>query len=399
MQHSSFSRSPVPGKGTATIYADNAATTPLSPAALEAMLPWMTRRWGNPSSPHAVGQDAAKALLESRETMAGLLGCRARELTFTSGGSEADNQALLSAADWGKARGTRHIVSSAFEHSAVLRTLDYLRFQGFEITLLRPTPEGYLMPEQVAEALREDTCLVSVMLANNEIGTIQPIPEIGALCRKRGILFHTDAVQGVGHIPLEISRLNVDMLSLSAHKFHGPMGMGALYVRQGVTPLPLIRGGGQERGARAGTENVPGAVGMSAALREACARMEETTAATACLRDRLAGGLSVIPGSIPVGGAGPRLPGVLTVCFEGVEAEALLLLLDGAGICASSGSACSSGALEPSHVLRSMGLPLPLVKSAVRFSLSAENTEEEIDIIAAATARFVARLRDRQKEA
>ncbi|QAT50532.1 cysteine desulfurase [Caproiciproducens sp. NJN-50] len=375
------------------IYADNAATTKLSGTALDAMLPYLTDRYGNPSSLHEDGAAAAAALLEARETMAGLLNCAARELSFTSGGSEADNQALLSAASWGAAHGRRHIVSTEFEHPAVLRTLEYLEARGFGVTLLPVSAEGIIRPEQVSSAIRPDTCLVSVMAANNEVGTVQPVKEIGDLCRRNNVLFHSDAVQAAGHIPIDLSEMNVDLLSLSAHKFHGPKGIGALYLRRGIRPVSLIRGGGQERGGRAGTENVPAVAGMAAALRESCGKLEENADYIARMREELISGLERIRGAYLIGGRSRRVPGIVNFCFEDVESEPLLLLLDADGISASAGSACSAGALEPSHVLRSMGVPDRLARGSLRLSLSEYNTPEEISRIILSVTSAVSRLR------
>lgn len=337
------------------IYLDNAATTKISKTAIRAMLPYMDEVFGNPSSLHSLGQAASEALTDARERIAQCLGCSSHEIIFTSGGSEADNQAILSAAWAGKKCGKTHIVSTAFEHHAVLHTLESLSKEGFDITLLDVHEDGIVYPDQVEKALREETCLVSVMYANNEIGTIQPIREIGAICREQGVLFHTDAVQAVGHIPVDVVEQNIDMLSLSAHKFHGPKGIGALYVRRGVSLAPLIHGGAQEGGKRAGTENLPAIVGMAAALEEACASMKESRTKLIFLRNRLIKGLSQIAHSSLNGDKDKRLPGNVSFCFEGIEGESLLLLLDDKGICASSGSACTSGSLDPSHVLLAIG--------------------------------------------
>lgn len=361
------------------IYADNAATTKLSVTALQAMLPYLTEQYGNPSSLYSFGQQAAEALEEARQTVAECLHCRPDEIYFTSGGSEADNQAILSAARWGKLRGKTHIISTAFEHHAVLHTLQKLEKEGFTITLLEVHETGRITPQQVAEAITDETCLVTVMYANNEIGTIQPIAEIGALCRARKITFHTDAVQAAGHLAIDVGAENIDMLSLSGHKFHGPKGVGALYVRKGVTLSPLIEGGGQERRKRAGTENVAGIVGLAAALREACDHLEEHAVQVAALRDKLIRGLSAIPHSALNGDPAGRLPGNVSFCFEGIEGESLLLLLDDKGICASSGSACTSGSLDPSHVLLAIGRPHEVAHGSLRLSLSHETTLEEVD--------------------
>ena len=373
------------------IYLDNAATTRMSETAAQAMVNCMREVYGNPSSLHSVGQRAAEVLQEARERVAACLGCTAREIFFTSGGSEADNQALWSAARLGAKKGKRHIISTAFEHHAVLHTLKRLEQDGFEVTLLDVHENGLVTAAQVEAALREDTCLVTVMYANNEIGTIQPIGEIGTLCRSRGVLFHTDAVQAVGHVPVRAAE--VDMLSLSAHKFHGPKGVGALYVRKGVPLLPLIEGGAQERGKRAGTENLPAIVGMAAALEEACADLEEQAAKQQALRDRLVEGLSRIPHSILNGDARQRLPGNVNFCFEGIEGESMLLLLDDRGICASSGSACTSGSLDPSHVLLAIGRPHEIAHGSLRLSLSESNTAEEVEETIQAVTEVVSYLR------
>lgn len=375
------------------VYADNAATTRLSETALAAMLSCLREQYGNPSSLHAAGQAAGGVLVRARETMARLLGCRPRELVFTSGGSESDNQALLSAAALGAAQGRRHIVSTAFEHHAVLHTLNRLRARGFDVTLLPVHEDGVVTAADIAAALRPDTCLVSVMYANNEIGTIQPVDEIGALCRARGVLFHTDAVQAAGHLPIDLAAQPIDLLSLSAHKFHGPKGVGLLYARRGVQLTPLIDGGAQERGLRAGTENVPGIAAMAAALEDACAHMEENRAKVTALRDKLIAGLSQIPHSALNGDPVNRLPGNVNFCFEGIEGESLLLLLDDAGICASSGSACTSGSLDPSHVLLAIGRPHEVAHGSLRLSLSEWNQPWEIDHILREVPRVVAYLR------
>lgn len=376
------------------IYLDNAATTKMSDHAIQAMLPYMNDIFGNPSSLHSVGQRANEALTNARERIAHLLNAEPSEITFTSGGSEADNQALISAARLGEKNGKKHIISTAFEHHAVLHTLDKLHREGFEITLL-PVPEnGLIQPDQVVAALRSDTCLVSVMYANNEIGTIQPIAEIGALCRERGVLFHTDAVQAVGHLNIDVKSQHIDMLSLSAHKFHGPKGVGVLYARNGISLTSLIEGGAQERHKRAGTENIPGIMGMAAAMEDACAHLEENTAHVSALRNRLIQGLSEIPHSVLNGDAKNRLPGNVHFCFEGIEGESLLLFLNDKGICASSGSACTSGSLEPSHVLLSIGRPHEIAHGSLRLSLSEETTESDIDITIQAVKDVVSRLRN-----
>ena len=376
------------------IYADNAATTRMSEAAVAAMLPAMREGYGNPSSLYAFGQEAKERLEAAREQIARCLGCDAREVTFTSGGSEADNQALRSAAALGARRGKRHIVSTAFEHHAVLHTLRRLEQEGFSVTLLDVHENGIVRPEEVAAAIREDTCLVSVMYANNEIGTVQPIAEIGAICREKGVVFHTDAVQAVGHIPVDVRRDNIDMLSLSGHKFHGPKGVGVLVCRRGIPLTPLIEGGAQERGKRAGTENVPAICGMAAALAESCEKREENARRLTVLRDRLIAGLTAIPHSALNGDAVSRLPGNVNVCFEGIEGESLLLLLDDKGVCASSGSACTSGSLDPSHVLLAIGRPHEVAHGSLRLTLSEENTAEEVETIIAAVTEVVQYLRD-----
>ncbi len=375
------------------IYADNAATTRLSPGALEAMMPFLSEEYGNPSSLYAFGQRAKEALEEARQEIAGCLGCDAREIYFTSGGSEGDNQAILTAARQGERKNRRHIISTAFEHHAVLHTLEALKKQGFDITLLDVHGNGIIHPEQVAEAIREDTCLVTVMYANNEIGTIQPVAEIARICRERKVPFHTDAVQAAGHVPISLHAQGMDMLSLSAHKFHGPRGIGALYVRRGLLPEPLIYGGAQERGRRAGTENVAAAVGMARALTEACEGMEENTKKIRALRDRIIRGLEEIPYGELNGDRVCRLPGNVSFCFEGIEGESLLLYLDDLGICASSGSACTSGSLEPSHVLLSIGRPHEVAHGSLRLTLSEDNTPREAEEIIRGVKETVERLR------
>ena len=375
------------------IYADNAATTKMSEAAIKAMIPYMNEIYGNPSSLHSEGQKANEALTNARERIARLLGCEPREITFTSGGSEADNQAILSAAKLGEKKGKRHIISTAFEHHAVLHTLEKLEKQGFEVTLLDVHENGLISAEQVREAIREDTCLVTVMYANNEIGTIQPIAEIGAICREKGVLFHTDAVQAVGHLHINVKEQNIDMLSLSAHKFHGPKGVGVLYAKKGIPLTTLIEGGAQERGKRAGTENIPAIMGMAAALEEACAKIDENTVKLTALRDKLIVGLSEIPHSALNGDYEHRLPSNVSFCFEGIEGESLLLLLDDKGICASSGSACTSGSLDPSHVLLAIGRVHDVAHGSLRLSLSEENTEEEIEYMIKSVKEVVEYLR------
>ena len=377
-----------------TVYADNAATTRMSRAAIGAMLPYMETIYGNPSSLHSVGQQAAAALLSARERIAGCLNAAPREIYFTSGGSEADNQALLSAARLGERKGKKHILSTAFEHHAVLHMLQRLENEGFEVELLPVGPIGTVTAQQVKNALREDTCLVTVMYANNEIGSILPVGEIGAVCREAGVPFHTDAVQAAGHIPIDVKAQNIDMLSLSAHKFHGPKGIGVLYARQGVSLTSLIEGGAQERGKRAGTENLPAIMGMAAALEDACAHMDENAKTVSALRDRLIRGLSQIPHSALNGDPVNRLPGNVSFCFEGVEGESLLLLLDAKGICASSGSACTSGSLDPSHVLLAIGRTRELARGSLRLSLCAQNTDEDVDRTLEAVPETVQYLRE-----
>lgn len=376
------------------IYADNAATTRLSATALAAMLPYLTEQYGNPSSLYTLGQTAATALAQARETVARCLHCRPEEIVFTSGGSEADNQAILSAARWGKRQGKTHIISTAFEHHAVLHTLQKLEKEGFTVTLLDVHADGRITPQQVEAAITQDTCLVTVMYANNEIGTIQPIGEIGAICRARKVPFHTDAVQAAGHLAIDVGAEQIDMLSLSAHKFHGPKGVGALYVRKGVPLLPLIEGGAQERRKRAGTENVAGIVGLAAALQTACDHLEANAAKVAALRDKLIDGLAAIPHAALNGDRDHRLPGNVNVCFEGVEGESLLLLLDDRGICASSGSACTSGSLDPSHVLLAIGRPHEVAHGSLRLSLCEENTEAEVDTMLREIPKVVEYLRN-----
>ena len=375
------------------IYLDNAATTKMSKSAINAMLPYMDSIYGNPSSLHSVGQKANEALVNARESIAKLLGCEAREITFTSGGSEADNQAILSAARLGESKGKKHIISTAFEHHAVLHTLSKLEKEGFDVTLLDVHENGLVTPEQVAETIREDTCLVTIMYANNEIGTVQPIKEIGAVCREKGVIFHTDAVQVAGHLHIDVKEQNIDMLSLSAHKFHGPKGIGALYARKGIRLTSLIEGGAQERGKRAGTENIPAIMGMAAALEESCSRIDENAEILTALRDKLIAGLSEIPHSILNGDAKKRLPGNVNFCLEGIEGESLLLLLDDKGICVSSGSACTSGSLDPSHVLLAIGRVHDIAHGSLRLSLSDENTEEEIEYTISAVKEVVEYLR------
>ena len=377
-----------------TVYADNAATTQMSRAAIDAMLPYMETIYGNPSSLHSVGQKAAEALQSARERIAACLGCQPREITFTSGGSEADNQALLSAAKLGARKGKKHIISTAFEHHAILHSLKRLEKEGFEVELLPVGETGTITALQVRDAIRDDTCLVTIMYANNEIGSILPIAEIGAVCKEKGVLFHTDAVQAAGHVHINVREQNIDMLSLSAHKFHGPKGIGVLYARQGVILTPLIEGGAQERGKRAGTENIPAIMGMAAALEEACAHIDENAQKVSALRDKLIAGLSKIPHSALNGDPVNRLPGNVSFCFEGIEGESLLLLLDAKGICASSGSACTSGSLDPSHVLLAIGRPHEVAHGSLRLSLCEWNTEEEADYMLRAIPEVVTYLRN-----
>ena len=361
------------------IYLDNAATTPMSDTAKKALFDAVDKFWGNPSSLHSKGQLAAEQLLAARERIAARLNADAREITFTSGGSEADNQALLTAATLGSKKGKKHIVSTKFEHHAILHALKRLEKQGYEITLVDVNADGLVKPEDVANAIREDTALVTVMFANNEVGTIQPIAEIGKICREKGVIFHTDAVQAAGHLPIDVKAMNIDMLSLSAHKFHGPKGVGALYARRGVFLTSLIEGGAQERGKRAGTENLPGIISMAAALDEACESMEKDSEYCSALRDRLIAGLSRIPHSKLNGDAVKRLPGNVNFCFEGIEGESLLLLLDDRGIAASSGSACTSGSMDPSHVLLAMGIPHEVAHGSLRLTLSTDTTQADVD--------------------
>ena len=377
-----------------TVYADNAATTKMSPAAIETMTRAMEEVYGNPSSLHTVGQKANEALQNARATCARLLNCDLKEIYFTSGGSEADNQAIRSAALMGAKKGKKHIISTAFEHHAVLHTLKKLEKEGFEVQLLDVGPLGTVTAQQVADAIREDTCLVTIMYANNEIGSILPIAEIGAVCKEKGVLFHTDAVQAAGHLHIDVQAEHIDMLSLSAHKFHGPKGVGLLYAKRGILLTNLIEGGAQERGKRAGTENVPGIMAMATAFEEACAHIDENAKKVGALRDKLIAGLSKIPHSALNGDPVRRLPGTVSFCFEGIEGESLLLLLDAKGICASSGSACTSGSLDPSHVLLAIGRVHDVAHGSLRLSLCEWNTEEEIDHILAAVPEVVERLRD-----
>ena len=375
------------------IYADNAATTAMSQTAIQAMLPYMDQVYGNPSSLHSVGQHAAEALADARQRIAACLGCKPREVTFTSGGSEADNQAILTAVKIGARKNKRHIITTAFEHHAVLHTLKKLEKQGIEVTYLDVHEDGLVTAGEVAAAIRPDTCLVTIMYANNEIGTIQPIAEIGAVCREAGVPFHTDAVQAVGHVDIDVNAQNIDMLSLSAHKFHGPKGVGVLYARQGYPLATLIEGGAQERGKRAGTENIPAIMGMAAALEEACAHIDDNAAHLTPLRDKLIAGLAEIPHSALNGHAEKRLPSNVNFCFEGIEGESLLLLLDDKGVCASSGSACTSGSLDPSHVLLAIGRVHDVAHGSLRLTLGEDVTEEQVDYLIAATKDVVAHLR------
>jgi len=376
------------------IYADNAATTKISKTSLRAMMPVMSEVYGNPSSLHSEGQAAQELLTEARERIAKNLGCEAREITFTSGGSEGDNQAILTAARYGEKRGKKHIVSTAFEHHAVLHTLEALGKQGFEITLLDVHENGLITAEEVKAAIRSDTCLVTVMYANNEIGTVQPIAEIGEVCREAGVLFHTDAVQAAGHIRIDVKAEKIDMLTLSAHKFGGPKGVGAVFARRGIMLTSLIHGGAQEKGRRAGTENIPGIVGMAAAFDEACGRIEEAQEKVSALRDRLIEGIGKIPHSALNGDREHRLPGNVSFCFEGIEGESLLLMLDDKGIAASSGSACTSGSLDPSHVLLAIGRPHEVAHGSLRLTIDENNTAEEIEYIIEAVRETVEYLRN-----
>ena len=376
------------------IYADNAATTKMSRTAIDTMIPYMEEGYGNPSSLYVLGQQAKEALDEARATIASVINADPSEILFTSGGSEADNQAILSGAALGAKKGKKHIISTKFEHHAVLHTLNKLEKEGYEITLLDVHENGLVDPEELKEAIREDTALVTIMFANNEIGTIQPIREIGAVCREQKVLFHTDAVQAAGHLPIDVKADNIDMLSLSGHKFHAPKGVGALYVRRGVTLQNLIEGGAQERGKRAGTENVAGIVALATALKDACDNMAENAAKVTALRDRLIDGLLQVPHTALNGDREHRLPGNVNVCFEGIEGESLLLLLDDAGICASSGSACTSGSLDPSHVLLAIGRPHEVAHGSLRLSLCEENTDEDVDHILREVPRVVEYLRN-----
>ena len=376
------------------IYADNAATTRMSDVAVQAMMPYLQGIYGNPSSLHTAGQEAAEARAAARQTVADCLGCIPKEIIFTSGGSEADNQAIVSAAVMGARRNNKNIISTAFEHHAVLHTLKKLEKEGYEVELLPVGSKGNITAQQVADAIRPDTCLVTVMYANNEIGSVLPIAEIGAVCKEKGVIFHTDAVQAAGHLHINVKEQNIDMLSLSAHKFHGPKGVGALYVRSGIALTNIIEGGAQERGKRAGTENIPGIVSMAAALKDACEHIDENAVKVSALRDRLIEGLSKVSHSALNGDPDSRLPGNVSFCFEGIEGESLLLLLDMKGICASSGSACTSGSLDPSHVLLAIGRPHEVAHGSLRLSLCESNTMEEMDYIVEEVPKVVDYLRN-----
>lgn len=376
-----------------TVYADNAATTQMSDSALKAMMPLLTDIYGNPSSLHSVGQIAKEHLEAARETVAECIGADPKEIYFTSGGSEADNQAIRSAAYIGARKGKKHIISSKFEHHAVLHTLDALKKEGFEVTLLDVYSNGIVKPEDVANAITEETCLVTIMTANNEIGTIQPIAEIGKICKEKGVLFHTDAVQAVGHIPVNVKDMNCDMLSVSAHKFHGPKGVGFLYARKGILLTNIIYGGAQERNKRAGTENMASIVGMATAIKEATGHLQENAEKVTAMRNRLIDGLKGIERSRINGDLEHHLPGTLNMCFEGIEGESLLLLLDAKGICASSGSACTSGSLDPSHVLLSIGVPVEIAHGSLRLSISEYNTMEQMEHIVKSVPEVVSYLR------
>ena len=376
------------------VYADNAATTKMSRVAIDAMLPYFDNIYANPSSLHSAGQEAKEALEAAREKVAACLGCQPREIYFTSGGSEADNQAIISAARFGAKKGKKHIISTAFEHHAVLHTLNKLEKEGFEVTYLDVKVNHNVTAQQVRDAIREDTCLVTTMYANNEIGSILPIAEIGAICKEAGVIFHTDAVQAAGHLHINVKEQNIDMLSLSAHKFHGPKGVGALYCRKGLPLVNVIEGGAQERGKRGGTENIAGIVGMAAALEDACSHIDENAAKVTALRDKLIAGLSQIPHTRLNGDPVNRLPGNVNISFEGIEGESLLLMLDMQGICASSGSACTSGSLDPSHVLLAIGRVHDVAHGSLRLSLCEYNTEEEIDHILTVVPQVVSYLRN-----
>ena len=376
------------------VYADNAATTAMSQVAIDAMLPYFNKVFGNPSSLHSTGQEAKEALDAARETVAKCLGCEPREIYFTSGGSEADNQAIISAARFGARKGKKHIISTAFEHHAVLHTLEKLSKEGFEVTLLDVSNGHNITAQQVKDAIRPDTCLVTTMYANNEIGSVLPIAEIGAVCKEAGVPFHTDAVQAVGHLRINVKEQNIDMLSLSGHKFHGPKGVGALYCRRGLPLINVIEGGAQERGKRGGTENVAGICGMAAAMKDACDHIDENMPRVAAMRDKVIAELSKIPHCALNGDPVNRLPGNVSFCFEGIEGESLLLLLDMHGICASSGSACTSGSLDPSHVLLAIGRVHDVAHGSLRLSLCEYNTEEEVEHILKAVPEVVQHLRN-----
>ena len=376
-----------------TVYADNAATTQMSDSVLKAMMPLLTDIYGNPSSLHSVGQIAKEHLEAARETVAECIGADPKEIYLTSGGSEADNQAIRSAAYIGARKGKKHIISSKFEHHAVLHTLDALKKEGFEVTLLDVYSNGIVKPEDVANAITDETCLVTIMTANNEIGTIQPIAEIGKICKEKGVLFHTDAVQAVGHIPVNVKDMNCDMLSVSAHKFHGPKGVGFLYARKGILLTNIIYGGAQERNKRAGTENMASIVGMATAIKDATDHLKENAEKVTAMRNRLIDGLKGIERSRINGDLEHHLPGTLNMCFEGIEGESLLLLLDAKGICASSGSACTSGSLDPSHVLLSIGVPVEIAHGSLRLSISEYNTMEQMDHIVKSVPEVVSYLR------
>ena len=375
------------------VYADNAATTSVSKTALDAMIPYLTTQYGNPSSLYSFAQKAKEALEEARKTVADIIGAEPKEIYFTSGGSEADNQAIVSMAKFGAIKGKKHLISTKFEHHAVLHTLKQLEKQGFEVTLLDVHEDGVVRIEDVEAAIREDTALVTIMFANNEIGTVQPIKEIGELCRSKGIPFHTDAVQAAGHMPINVKEMNIDLLSMSGHKFHAPKGVGVLYAKRGMPLFNIIEGGAQERGKRAGTENIPGIVALAAALKESVDNMEANTAKIIPMRDKLFAELSKIPHSKINGSLEHHVPGTVNMCFEGIEGESLLLMLDAKGICASSGSACTSGSLDPSHVLLSIGLPHEVAHGSLRLSIGEYNTMEEIDYIIKVVPEVVAYLR------
>lgn len=376
------------------VYADNAATTCVSKTALDAMMPYLTEQYGNPSSLYAFAQNAKEALENARKTVADIIGAQPKEIYFTSGGSEADNQAIVSMAKVGALKGKKHLISTKFEHHAVLHTLKKLEKEGFEVTLLDVHEDGVVRLEDLEAAVREDTALVTIMFANNEIGTVQPIKEIGEFCRARKIPFHTDAVQAAGHMPINVQEMNIDLLSMSGHKFHAPKGVGVLYAKTGMPLFNIIEGGAQERGKRAGTENIPGIVALAAALKESVDNMEANTAKIIPMRDKLFAELSKIPHSKINGSLEHHVPGTVNMCFEGIEGESLLLLLDAKGVCASSGSACTSGSLDPSHVLLSLGLPHEVAHGSLRLSIGEYNTMEEINHIIKVVPEVVAYLRD-----